>query len=719
MQHAVQNNTPTPGVALYTATIFLSAALVFAVQPMLGKMLLPLVGGSPSGWLTALAFFQVTLLAGYLVAHLLSRLTARVQMAVTLGLLALGGLMLPPQVTAGAAEDVGNIGQVLLLLTQSIGIPYLALTTVSSGLQRLYAAQRGGQGGDPYFLYAASNAGSFIGLLTYPVLVEPFLPLSVQSQAWMWIYALLLGLIGALLLRPVRQDEAAVQRQPVEKAVISGRQRLNWVVLAFIPSSLSMGLTALITADMGSVPLFWVVPLGLYLLTFVIAFSAKRRLRPQDLMIAQNALVAIVLFVFIWSRGGFAMSWGFAGQLVAAFFVTALICHMKVADQRPAPAALTEFYLWLAFGGALGGVFNAFLAPILLAHPVEFMTLLFLSSLLHTMPKEKYKRVLGVFGMLVALGACAVLLHTPLEFGQKGMYLFVWLIMLIGICLVALVPRLLAAVGVVTVVLTILPWNVAYSLDTRRSFFGVIKVIDPPEENGQVWRHFMHGSTVHGAQLIKPTVDTRVTSYYVPLLDVLRLYNPHDVGVVGLGAGILLCATAPERRFTMYEIDPLVKDVAEEWFTFIKDCGQPDWRIGDGRLELLRDKDKRFDMLIVDAFSADSIPIHLLTREALGLYHQRVTDDAIILFNVSNRYYDVRPPLATLARDAGRQAWTLTDYEWNESTGKRPSQWVLLAPLGKDMEPLRQFRWRPLLDSGFPLWRDDFTNELLALRFFQ
>lgn len=228
----------------------------------------------------------------------------------------------------------------------------------------------------------------------------------------------------------------------------------------------------------------------------------------------------------------------------------------------------------------------------------------------------------------------------------------------------------------------------------------------------------MHGSTLHGAQLVKPEINTMVTSYYVPLVSVMQVYNPKNVGVVGLGAGVLLCAVAPERKYTMYEISPLVKDIAAKWFTFIRDCGEPDWRIGDGRLELLQDRDKKFDMLILDAFSSDSIPTHLLSREALALYRQRVSDDAIILFNVSNRYYDVRPPLATLAADSGMQAWTLTDYEGNERIGRKQSQWVLMAPSGKDMEVLRAQKWEPLVANGFPLWSDDFTNQLLALRMF-
>lgn len=706
----------------FSITLFLSAALLFAVQPMLGKMLLPLVGGAPSGWLTALAFFQIALLAGYYAAHLLARLPPQKQAAATLALLIGGILFLPPGLPAAIdnAGNIGNVMQVLLLLLQSIALPYLALSTVSSGLQRLYGAGRNAanHARDPYFLYAASNAGSFAGLLTYPILVEPFLPLQAQSHIWTAIYVVLIAMIGVLLLLPVRDDAQAAAGTIKPKApayTVTWRQRLTWMVLAFVPSSLSMGLTALVTTDIGSLPLFWVVPLALYLLTFVIAFARGRRLVAGEMAMTQWGLIALILIAVIWTNNVFVMSWGLALVLILAFFVTALMCHMEVVDRRPGQESLTEFYLWLAVGGALGGCFNAFLTPLIFPEPIEFILLLSLSTLLQPWPGNKYLRLAGYAGLPVAIGGAIWLFMLPSESASAASMMAGGAALFAGMGLTACAPRLFAVIGTATMLLAISPLNDFSPLDVKRDFFGVIKIVDARETDGSVWRRFMHGSTLHGKQRVRPAVDTNVASYYTPLRIIFDTYQPKNVGILGLGAGVMLCLKAPGRHFTVYEIGPLVREAANQWFTFIRECGEPEWRIGDGRLELQREPDRRYDLLVMDAFSSDSIPMHLVTREAVKLYFDRLTPQGILVFNISNRYYDLRRPLAALAHGAQVQAWTITDTITDYKTGRLASMWVVMASGTVDMQPLADAGWRRLTDDGQPVWRDDFANILSTL----
>ncbi|MEJ0062873.1 MAG: fused MFS/spermidine synthase [Alphaproteobacteria bacterium] len=710
---------------LFSLTLFLSAGLMFAVQPMLGKMLLPMVGGAPSGWLTALAFFQIGLLGGYWVAHMLSRYPARAQGYATLGLLVLGAVMLPPHLTAGSDSNIGSALQVLTLLLTGISLPYVALSTVSSGLQRLYAAGEKTAGEKPYFLYAASNLGSFAGLLSYPFIVEPSLPLTAQSVVWACGYGLLIVLVGGLLLLPVKKEAAAEISAPAEPALPTPiKLKLKWLVLAFVPSSLSMGLTALITADLGSVPLFWVVPLALYLLTFVIAFGRNRKLQSEDLDISHLILTGMVILIFVAFGNCSVSSWTMAAPLVGVFFVTALWCHLQLASLAPDESRLTEFYLWLALGGALGGIFNAFLAPVLFMYPLEFVLILLMSVMLHPMPRKRWLVYSGTLGTLIFIVAGASTLSVDPEAGKAQYQLVEFfmrpmgLVVLAGIAMAALFPHLLAVTGIVLMALIVSPLNIRQPVDIQRDFFGVMKIVDSPWE-GQVWRRFMHGSTIHGMQMIKPTVETSVVSYYAPLRNVFEVQKPRDVAVLGLGAGIILCLQAPDRHFTVYEIDPLVREMAMKWFTFIKECGEPRWRIGDGRLELQRDTEARYDMIIADAFSSDSIPVHLLTREALELYLRRLNSGGLLTLHISNRYYDLIGPISALAHDLNSQAWLFTDRRVDFKLGKLASQWVIIAPPGSDAGALQTYGWQPLTEHSFPIWRDDYANLLRTMRILQ
>lgn len=719
MASLIQCFSPTNRFS-FSATLFLSAALLFAVQPMLGKMLLPLAGGAPSGWLTALTFFQVALLAGYTLAHLLSRLSPRDQMAVTFGLLAAGFIFLPPQFSA-AADDAGNAVQVLLLLLQSIALPYLALSTVSIGLQRLYASRGDAEGGsDPYFLYAASNAGSFIGLLTYPVLIEPLLPLSVQSQLWTAAYGVLTAMTGLLLFLFAHAGKKieAQTLTPATGGVISWRQKLTWMVLAFVPSSLSMGLTALVTADIGSLPLFWVAPLGLYLLTFVIAFAKNRKVSSGRIAPWLLILAALQMAVFVLNDGILIWNWWFMVFPLAVFFATALFCHVRLAEQRPASAALTEFYLWLALGGALGGIFNVFLAPAVFPYPIEFavtlsIAILFAPSQITTATRLLANIQYSITGVLVALNvihAAKILPTWPVAPGLIAMVGFFWL---------RNFPRHFALVGLIAVLLSITPWAGSSRIAVARNFFGVATIHDRVNSEGETWRFFMHGLTIQGLQRMTPEPpDIAPRMNFSALTPLFAREDIKEVGMIGFGAGMSLCFKQPGRHFTVYEINPLMRELAFRHFTYIKECGEPEWRIGDGRIELQRDAEARYDAIIIDAFSSGSIPSHLLTREALAVYLQRLRTGGFVVLNINNRYYDFYAPMAALAYDAGGQVWRFTSHEDDILHGVASSNWVLLARSDAALGWLAALGWQEMPRTAFPVWRDDFTNILAAARIF-
>ncbi len=710
-----------PGAWLYVVTLFVSAGLLFAVQPMLGKMMLPLVGGSPSGWLTALAFFQMALLAGYLLAHGLSRLSARGQAWATVGVLVLGFVQLPPGFGGSAGvENVGSAWGVLALLVRAIFVPYLGLATVSSGLQRLYAA-RAGAGSDPYFLYAASNAGSFIGLLAYPLVVEPLVPLSVQSVGWLVGYGLLVALIVALAWPRGGAATAATTTTTSAATVLplSWRQRGYWVLLAFIPSSLSMGLTSLVTADFGSLPLFWVIPLALYLLTFVLAFSNRTYVSDNRLNLIRLFILVPLIVIYMRGQGLLILQWWLVSVPIGAFFFTAWWCHQKLSGMRPSAAQLTEFYLWLSFGGALGGVFNAFVAPFIFTYAAEYFIVLLLSLWLSPQPKAPKLMVenQAVFGilMLLLMGLYFVVVWS---IGSNAILSWIMTVPLVlGFCAIALLPRVLMVLGILACI-AVSPMLVGVGrIDMARNFYGSYFVSDATSATGKTVRRLYHGSIVEGMQTMTPMPLAAANAYFsAPLTELFRRYNYRDIGMLGLGAGIALCFNDGDRKFTVYEINPLMRDLARKHFTYLSSCGEPRWRMGDARKMMEDDEPSQYDFMILDAFSSGSIPSHLITREAIALYISRLRENGMMVWNINSVYYELAPALAAMAHEQGWRAWKHFDEVGDFANDLTPHHWVLLAPKHLDLTPLKEFGWEELPETDFPVWRDDYANVLAALR---
>jgi hypothetical protein len=731
-------------------TLFVSAALLFLVEPMFAKMALPLLGGSAAVWTTCLVFYQVTLLAGYAYAHGLMKLMGiRGQVAVHAAVLLVSLALLPVHVPSGWTPPAqpDPVWWLLRLLVVAVGLPFFALSATTPILQKWFSRSGHPLSGDPYFLYAASNAGSMLGLLSYPFVLEPLLRLSDQSRIWTCFYGLFLLLAAGCILwvwRSPHKDFVLESTPPPDPRMEAGtaqktenltpRQRFRWVAFAFVPSSLMLGVTSALTTDIPAIPLFWVLPLALYLLSFVLVFARKPRLSRVWLIRRMPFLIlAAALPLCLKSVLPFALL--FLIDL-ATLFVVALVCHGELARSRPDPLHLTEFYLWVSVGGVLGGAFNALLAPVIFRTVVEFPIALVLAALLRppidVREENSRARRLDYFlplalGLAVAAGISGLqakgvppgrvynlIIFAPsalfcLRFGRR--------------------PRRFA-LGLAALILAsqVYAGPFGHILHNERSFFGVYHVANDAGKNCRV---FLHGGTVHGVQSLDPRRACEPLAYYTrsgPIGQVFKALQgspaENNVAVIGLGAGAIACYHQPGQQFTFYEIDPTVLHIAQNprYFTYLSDCGASARVVlGDARRSLRNAPAGSYGMMVLDAFSGDSIPAHLLTREALALYLSKLAPYGVLAFHISNRYLDLHGVLAGLAQDAGLACLTNIDTQVSENEsreGKFPSWWVVMARKSDDLEALwSDPRWSVLpAVPGSKVWTDDFSNIVSVLR---
>ncbi len=626
------------------------------------------------------------------------------------------------------------------LFAVSVGLPFFAVATNAPLLQRWFSHSGHSAAADPYFLYGASNLGSILALLAYPVAVEPLLSLEIQGWAWAAAYAVLVGLIGAcgfsLRRRYVAKAGSAGTigansgAPSVAPGKINWSRRLRWLVLAFVPSSLLLGVTSHVTTDVASVPLLWVIPLTLYLLTFVLVFARRPVLKHAWMVKAQPFLVILLVLFFRFLGGLPVVVFCFH---MAAFFVTAMVCHGQLARRRPGADDLTEFYLWMSVGGMLGGVFNVLVAPLVFDGVYEYPLVLVLACLLR--PRKSGERFAdwrdAVFpaALVAILGLPAQLFGVRVvDFGVLAVFLF---FMVLGLAGFSFSGRPLRFGLGVAAILATTALNTSRSdvIDRERSFFGVLTVKSTMDGNFML---MVHGNTLHGTQHRDPARWREPVSYYSrngPLGQIFAaldgVKNPARVGVIGLGTGSAACYQRPGQRWTFYEIDPTVTRLAADtrYFHYMSECAGEDTEVvhGDGRLALVRAPDALYDLIILDAFSSDAIPIHLLTREALGLYLAKLADGGGVIAHISNRNLVLSGIVANLAVDAGlvgRQQRHITTPQQKSENAILSSHWVVLARASADLSMLAgDARWRPLEpDSGAGLWTDDFSNILTALR---
>ena len=717
---------------LFVATVLTGSFLLFVVQPMVARMALPQLGGAPNVWNSAMLVYQALLLGGYAYAHLLSRWPVARQATIHLALLALAAVTLPIHLAALAPPAPGREALwVPALFALSIGPVFFLVSAQAPLMQRWFSAHP--SAGEPWALYAASNLGSFAGLIAYPLVFEPLLGVHVQALSWSAGYAALVVLIGLCAwarwgLRGQAADASEGEAEP-----IPARRILQWLVLAAVPSGLMLSTTTHLTTDVFAMPLLWVIPLGLYLLSFVPAFADRRPFA--------NAVTRVTPLLILLA-GGFAMTSRGTGSLslalagVVLLFAVAVTLHARLYDLRPPASRLTLFYLVMSAGGALGGLFTALFAPLWFDWVWEHPLLVFAAALLVPMrPLLGWMRMDGLTRPTI-LTAVATLVGFAGFLGwllwgldpQNSPLFTLLLTLAIAFCGVLVLGVRTAYVALLAILMLAHGgWetlNQSLSGARTRSYFGVYTVRDYPGEHQRV---LAHGTTMHGMQFtdarrrVPTTYYGRSSGVGIAMSRVSMLYGPAArVGVIGLGTGTLACWRAPGQRWTFFEIDDAVLDLSRRGrFTYLRNCA-PDaaFRIGDARLEVAQMPAQSFDVIAVDAFSSDAIPLHLLTAEALEVYQRALTANGLLLIHISNRYFELEPQLSAALGEQGWSARVLTDEPKRDGVFTA-SVWVAVT---RDPEQLAKVTagrkgWKPLLEvPGTLPWTDEHASILGAVR---
>jgi hypothetical protein len=718
---------------LSAATLFVSALLLFSIQPMFAKMVLPRLGGAPSVWSVAMVFFQAILLAGYAYAHLLGRLFSPQRAAlVQLLLIAVTATTLPIAIAPGwgAPPAEGTALWLVGLFAASIGLPFFTLSASAPLLQSWFAASGHPQASNPYVLYAASNLGSFAALFAYPVVVEPLLTLKMQTSIWSIGFAVLALLVVAVTLVIGRGTGAAVAVASSPSAsTVSLIDRLRWIALSAIPSGLVIAVTAHLTTDVAAAPFLWVIPLALYLLTFVIVFRDPPWISHATVI----RLVPFAVAPLAISLVGDKVFWFTTILLhLAAFTLLTLLCHGELYARRPHPQRLTEFFLCTSFGGVLGGAFAGLLAPQIFSGNYEYPILIALAllALPGMFAGGLRETLMKALPWLVLASALAVIwFATRLQLAASFALPFKALLILLAACMMFQRQRAVAFAGlaITGLVLTTF-WRPGLApVQTARSFFGVHTVVDLADGSARL---LYHGDTLHGAERLRNEDGTPVEGLPVPLtyyypgspiadgIDAARNAQGGfgQVAVVGLGTGSLACYRRAGEDWSFFEIDPEVIRIARDpgLFTFLSRCApQARLVLGDARLTLQAAPD-HYDLIVLDAFSSDAIPVHLLTREAIAGYLSKLTPHGVILVHISNRHLDLAPILANVAQAQGLIAFLKQGASAGDvmTTLRSASRLVMLARTLQDAGYAAQNWSRLPPDPASALWTDDYSNIL-------
>jgi hypothetical protein len=682
-------------MAAFGVTILLSAFLLFQVQPMVSKAILPWFGGCPAVWTTCMLFFQTALFGGYVYAHLLQRwLAPRQQVIVHLLVILAAMAMLP--IVPGAGSKPTDISdptwRILLLLTTSVGLPYFALSATSPLVQAWFSHSSPGR--SPYRLYALSNVGSLAALLSYPFLFEPALALRQQSLLWSGAFVL----YGALCVVSLACLWQLRHRQPPELAnegtnsdAVADRSRwfdwIPWVILPACASLMLLAATHHICQDVAVVPFLWILPLTLYLLSFIVAFDHERwYIRPAWTSATMLALLAVAYNNYL-KRAGDHDPLTLPQEVVVtclALFCICMVCHGEVARLKPHPRRLTEYYLLIAAGGALGGLFVGVVAPLIFSSYFEWQIGMAVSAML-------------AGGLLVVPGPggrvrlLRYLVFAPLAVGALW-YLSYWEMHKTG----------------------------RGPLLQSRNFFGVVSVLVTYPDDDKLREYvLMNGQIRHGCQFTDPEKRHWPTTYYgedsgVALaIDYFQNMGNIRVGAIGLGVGTLAAYAKSGDSFRFYEINPEVLRIASdgEYFTYLDDC-QGDWNVvmGDARLSLETEPSQNFQVLVLDAFSGDAIPTHLLTREAFAVYRRHLAPDGVIAVHISNRHLSLAPVVREIAKDAGLKISRI-EAEADRSRSLDNNEWMLVtkneAFLEKHPSSASEFSDDKMV---VPLWTDDYSN---------
>src|SRR5215475_1388834 len=669
--------SPHVVLAIYTAAIFLSAALLFAVQPLFTKMVLPRLGGSPSVWSVAMVFFQAVLLAGYAYAHALTRyLPGRMSVFVHVALLIVATLALPLAIAGGWGRPPvrGETLWLLGLFAVSIGLPFFALSANGPLLQAWFARTDHPSARDPYFLYAASNVGSFLALISYPLAVEPFTRLGEQTQIWSVGFYLLIALIagcGVLLLRSRNALPDVTRDGAADAAPPTWRDAATWVALAAVPAGLLIAVTAHVSTDIAASPLLWVIPLALYLLTFVIVFQTRPIIPHRTIVLIAPAFIIVLVATYVF--GGLDNILLTMAMNIVAFFVIVLMCHGELARRRPPARHLTAFYMWMSTGGMMGGIAAGLVAPQVFSWVAEYPILIVLAGLCRPGGAAGQRRWdVALWGVVLAVAVAVVIGGVVVghDVDETKYKIGIGVLLAIAALFWTAPPKFAAMIALAFVAVRLYEPDVGMRSSVR-SFFGVHKITDTTDG---LFRTLQHGTTEHGAQRIRNPDGTPVTGrpepltyYHVtsPIAQGIkaareRKGGPIQLAVVGLGTGSTACLTEPGDTLTYYEIDPAVARIAKDAnrFTFLSSCApNAEIVLGDARLTLADAPDGKYDVIVVDAFTSDAIPVHLVTREAMALYLSKTAPNGLILMHVSNRHMELASVVAGIADANGLVTW--------------------------------------------------------------
>jgi hypothetical protein len=722
---------------LFAATTFLGACLLFLVQPMAAKTVLPLAGGTPSVWNTCMFFFQGVLLLGYACGYLLTtRLGISRQLLfhswfLIAGLASVALLFLPA--AAPAPGQGGYVGWILQYLAVTVGGAVLLLAATGIILQRWFALETS----DPYHLYAAGNVGSVVALLAYPFLIEPYLNLAQQKQGWAAGFGLFVLAASACAWQTGKLNREGTERKeegdppPPLPNPETGR-KFTWLLRAFVPSSLMLGVTTFITTDLAPAPLFWIVPLAIYLLAFALAFARRKPLTTN--ILCRLLPGAAVLLVLVQATKATEPVWLLVLLHLAFFTVAALACHQLLADDRPPVRHLPEFYLWIAAGGLTGGIFNALFAPAVFHSLAEYPLTVVLACLALPLDpgifrgaKEPARAISFASAITVFVAAMSWFVSgLQVSMAVRVALVFVAPLIFINHFMTANPFRLAMALGAVLTGSVFFQPDAARTIMQARNYFGTLTVVShqhPPS------RSLYQGTTVHGSQSLVPGRQCEPLAYYHPTGpagQILEAYNAEpatpNVAVIGLGAGAVASYSRPGQNWTFYEINPLVIRLARDTghFTYLRLCTKGSFEIvpGDARHTLARAADAAYGLILMDAFNSDSIPTHLLTQEALDVYLSKLARRGMIAFHVSSRHLDLRPLLAGLAGNRGLTMYAFNDLLSDPATGKEASSWVVMARAPEDLALLaKRPNWRKTpADARIEIWRDDYSNLLQLMR---
>jgi len=674
--------------ALYGLTIFLSAFLLFQVQPLIGKMILPWFGGSASVWTTCMLFFQMLLLLGYLYSHWVVRFLSPSRQSLLHITLLVASLLLLPLSPSDDWRPTGAenpTGRILALLAATIGLPYFVLSTTGPLIQAWFARER--PGAVPYRLFALSNFGSLLALLAYPVAVEPWLPTRWQSNVWSALFVGFALLCGLLAWHGRQGKAGQVSTHAVEHPAPGLRSRLTWVALAACPSILLVADTSYLTENIAPIPLLWVVPLALYLLSFI--FSFERKGWYQRRIFLPLLAIGLCALAYLPTLGVSALPLLLVtGINLTSFFVACMVCHGELSRMQPHPAHLTSYYLMLATGGAIGGLFVGVLAPYAF--------------------NSNYELSIGLVATAMVASLVVIGGHT---FSSQRRQMLGW-----G--------------AAVTLTLLIAGIRVADHMEEldeakliSRNFYGTLRVF-ANDKDVPAYRTMMHGQIVHGRQFSVGDQQDEPTTYYGReggagrALLVKAEQGPLRVGVIGLGVGTLAAYGRSGDNYRFYEIDPGVIDLARSHFSFLsRTRAQTEMVLGDARLSLDREPSQHFDVLIADAFSGDAVPIHLLTREAFATYFKHLKADGVLAIHVTNRFLDLPPVVKTAAESFGWQA-RIVSVDSDDDQLIYRSSWVLVSadPHFFAHPRLRDVAAEISAPANFRIWRDDYSSVFAVLK---